>query len=426
MTLPPRSRRHDRRHPSPTPCGRPPTNSLPTRASSTRLGRGASPGPAPLPRPELLEYVGLLTLVAAVLAAAGPAAGLAGVPARWRGWCRPGSASSAVTSAGTPTRGRQVWRRARCRTGGAAAARSRCSRSGSAVARVTVAQRSDGSVPSSGRARRGRARAPAWASRPGRCAVAPRAPRAHGRDATAGSSRTPPPQPGSCGRSARGRDARWPPAWRSGEAELATDGCAGLGVEFAKGEDAASAARSSASRPQRRRRSAPGSAAAEHDLPARGVGRPAADRPSPAPSASARSGPVIAEYTRDRAGPRELAFRVTAAGPRAARWSRPSRGWTCGSRRTARSPARLLRVRAPWPPAVARDLRAVMRHTARVGTIERNVYAVDRPLRRGRAGRPPRRRVRASRSAARASPGGSCRPRPGRPARGTPAEDCVA
>ena len=38
---------------------------------------------------------------------------------------------------------------------------------------------------------------------------------------------------------------------------------------------------------------------------------------------------------------------------------------------------RLLRHRAPWPPAVARDLREAIRHAVLVGTVERSVYAVD-------------------------------------------------
>jgi hypothetical protein len=38
---------------------------------------------------------------------------------------------------------------------------------------------------------------------------------------------------------------------------------------------------------------------------------------------------------------------------------------------------RLLRVRLPWPPAVADDLRAVLLRTLEAGTVERSVYAVD-------------------------------------------------
>jgi hypothetical protein len=37
----------------------------------------------------------------------------------------------------------------------------------------------------------------------------------------------------------------------------------------------------------------------------------------------------------------------------------------------------VLRIRAPWPPAIAADLRAVLRRIGEAGTIERAVYAVD-------------------------------------------------
>jgi len=37
---------------------------------------------------------------------------------------------------------------------------------------------------------------------------------------------------------------------------------------------------------------------------------------------------------------------------------------------------RLLRHRAPWPPAVAADLRAALLQAVRAGTVERSVYAV--------------------------------------------------
>ena len=94
-------------------------------------------------------------------------------------------------------------------------------------------------------------------------------------------------------------------------------------------------------------------------------------------SASGSAGPVVAEYTRDRGGPRELAFRVTAPG------AEDGEVVETVARLDLRVPAnravaeRVLRIRAPWPPAMREDLRAVIRHTAAVGTVERSVYAVD-------------------------------------------------
>ena len=37
---------------------------------------------------------------------------------------------------------------------------------------------------------------------------------------------------------------------------------------------------------------------------------------------------------------------------------------------------RLLRQRAPWPPAMLRELQDVIRHTVSAGTVERSVFAV--------------------------------------------------
>jgi hypothetical protein len=87
-------------------------------------------------------------------------------------------------------------------------------------------------------------------------------------------------------------------------------------------------------------------------------------------------GPAIAEYTRDREGPRELAFRTTGPGA-------GGRVVETVARLDLRIPEnlavaqRVLAVHAPWPPALVRDLRAVIRHTVAVGTVERSVYAVD-------------------------------------------------
>jgi hypothetical protein len=178
------------------------------------------------------------------------------------------------------------------------------------------------------------------------------------------------------GFSPRARD--WPPAWRSGEAGLVTSGWAGLGVQ-AKGEGGESL----------------GGRAAGIDVEARSaigarIGRGTTTLYLRAQTQGPRTtgalagligaspaGPVIAEYTLDRDGPRELAFRVTARG------TREHQVVETVARMDLRVPAnravaeRLLRHRAPWPPAVARDLREAVGHAVRAGTVERSVYAVE-------------------------------------------------
>ena len=106
------------------------------------------------------------------------------------------------------------------------------------------------------------------------------------------------------------------------------------------------------------------------------------------------AGGVIAEYTRDRGGPRRLAFRITEAGARAGQVVESVASLDLRVPANRAVAERLLRVRAPWPPAVARDLHAVLRphRASRHGRAQR--LRGRGPLRRVRAGRPPRRRVR--------------------------------
>ena len=94
-------------------------------------------------------------------------------------------------------------------------------------------------------------------------------------------------------------------------------------------------------------------------------------------------GPVVAEYTRDESGPRELAFRVTAPG------SREHQVVETVARLDLRVPAnravaaRLLRHRAPWPPSVAEDLRAAVRHAVRFGTVADDSRSLELAARLG-------------------------------------------
>ena len=86
---------------------------------------------------------------------------------------------------------------------------------------------------------------------------------------------------------------------------------------------------------------------------------------------------MVAEYTRDRSGPRELAFRVTERGVRANEVVETVARMDLREHANREVAMRLLRRRAPWPPAVAEDLRAAVRRAVQAGTVERSVYAVE-------------------------------------------------
>jgi hypothetical protein len=87
-------------------------------------------------------------------------------------------------------------------------------------------------------------------------------------------------------------------------------------------------------------------------------------------------GPLLFGVTRDAHGLRELSFRRASAG------ARPGEVTETVGRLDLRDPANraaaapLLDARPPWPPAAVTALRALVRRTAQVGTIERAVYAV--------------------------------------------------
>jgi len=168
---------------------------------------------------------------------------------------------------------------------------------------------------------------------------------------------------------------RFPPAWRSLEAGAVIHGSSGLGVQLGRGDDTFGTSVGGIE------------ASADVALGAR-VGRgettiyirAATHGPHVADALGheidlGAAGPVVAEYTRDRGGPRELAFRTTAP--------RPGGVVETVARLDLRVPEnlavaqRVLAVKAPWPPSMRDDLRAVMRHTAAVGTVERSVYDVE-------------------------------------------------
>jgi hypothetical protein len=169
---------------------------------------------------------------------------------------------------------------------------------------------------------------------------------------------------------------RWPPLWRSGGAGLATFGWAGLGATPHEEGGVGGALAGVELAAETAAGVRIGRGTTTYFIRAESTGPQLADAFGRTLGGRTR-GPVVAEYTRDTGGPRELAFRVTSQGA--------SSGETVETvaRLDLRDPAsrelalRLLRRRAPWPAAAAGDLREAIRRAAAVGTIERSVYAVD-------------------------------------------------
>jgi hypothetical protein len=386
------------------------------------------PHPHPAAGQASLEYVGLLALVATALAVAAPAAGLAGLPAQ----------VSRVVRTGVCIVGGDICRASDAAAAGLGPCTLSDERRGGGLA-VTifsvrvggdhqwlVARRSDGSVAVTKVARDdagasgglgyelGPLKAGVEAQAGFRVASGigwefPDAATARRFLAAAHYGLSP-------------AIRRWPAAWRSGEAGLAVRGWAGLGV-VATGEDGASRGGGSSgaggSSTGHGGSSRNGGGAADRGATSRGgepVGDdgPSLETPAAGIEVSADSalgariargsttlylraetegphstglvdglvdagprGPVVGEYTRDRSGPRELAFRVSAPG------AREGQVVETVARLDLRVPANravaadLLRHPAPWPPSVAAELRAAIRQAARTGTVERSVYAVE-------------------------------------------------
>jgi hypothetical protein len=342
------------------------------------------PRPHPAAGQSSLEYVGLLALVATALAVAAPAAGFAGVPAQ----------VARVMRTGVCIVGGDVCRSSDAAAAGLAPCTLSDRRRGGGLA-VTVlsvrvggdhqwlvAQRSDGSIAVTQVARDvlGAAGGLGYEIGPLKAGIEGEA----GIQVAAGVGWEFPDAATANRFLSEARSGfssavrRWPPAWRSGEAGLAASGWAGLGV-LATGEGGRAAGGPAAGI----------EVAAETALGARiARGRTTlylrAETSGPRTTGALAglldagpAGPVVAEYTRDRGGPRELAFRVTARG------AREHEAVETVARLDLRDAAnravaeRLLRHRTPWPPAVARDLRDAIRHTVRTGVVERSVYAVE-------------------------------------------------
>jgi hypothetical protein len=327
-----------------------------------------------------IEYVGLLAVVAAVLAAAGPAAGLPGV----------GAEVAKVVRTGVCIVGGDICRTADAEAAGLAPCTvSERRRGGGAAVTVvsiqvgerhewTVARRSDGSVVVT-RAdgdEAGVSGGLGFEAGPLRLGV----------DGAlgitvAGGTGWEFPDAETAARFLRAGGRRmdadaWPPAWRSGDAGLATSGWAGLGVVVGEGE-------------HRGGTDAMGIEASSRSALGVRIGRGTttlyfrSETQAPRLADAFRhtlgprnAGPLLIEYTRDRSGPRELAFRAaTHGGPGQVVDTVARLDLRVPANRAAAAP--LLRLRAPWPPAVYDDIRDVILYTAGVGTVERSVFEVS-------------------------------------------------
>lgn len=89
-----------------------------------------------------------------------------------------------------------------------------------------------------------------------------------------------------------------------------------------------------------------------------------------------RTGPVMFAVTHDADGLRELEFRHVQPGARDGEVLETTGRLDLRDPHNRAVAERLLRSRAPWPPAMADDLRAVIERTVEHGTIERATYAV--------------------------------------------------
>ena len=287
------------------------------------MGSVAPPPPHPHPAAgqASLEYVGLLALVATALAVAAPAAGLAGVPV----------AVAKVVRTGICIVGGDVCRASDAEAAGLHAVHGvgppagRRARGHGAVRRLggdhqwLVAQRSDGSVVVTKLARDdagvsgglGFELGPLKAGLEGEAGLRVAAGVGWEFPDAATARRFLAAAHYGLSRATR----HWPAAWRSGEAGLAVSGWAGLGA-VATGEDGTSLGGPAVGI----------EVTAEAALGARierdrttiylraQTGGPRTTGLLKGLLAAGAAGPVVAEYTRDRSGPRELAFRVSARG----------------------------------------------------------------------------------------------------------------
>ena len=159
-----------------------------------------------------------------------------------------------------------------------------------------------------------------------------------------------------------------PPLWRSGEVGLAATGWAGLGARLGSSGDGTLGGVEVAARTAVGVRIGPGTTTYFYRAESSGPELSGAFGPS---IGVPQRGPIVAEYTRDDHGPRELAFRVTSVGAQTVETVARLDLRDPRSRAVA---GRLLQQGSPWSGP---ELRDAIRHAAATGTIERSVYSVD-------------------------------------------------
>lgn len=85
---------------------------------------------------------------------------------------------------------------------------------------------------------------------------------------------------------------------------------------------------------------------------------------------------ITVEYTRNAGGPREIAFHLSGRGATGGTVVRVTGRLDLRDPDNAEAAAALLRLRAPWPPAVVAGLRGAVARTLEAGTVEAELLEV--------------------------------------------------
>jgi hypothetical protein len=91
----------------------------------------------------------------------------------------------------------------------------------------------------------------------------------------------------------------------------------------------------------------------------------------------ARWDDITVEYSRDDSGPREVAFHLRGPGSRAKTAVRVTGRLDLRDPANAAAADALLRLRAPWPPAVVAGLRSAVARTMSAGTVEAELLSIE-------------------------------------------------
>ena len=167
-------------------------------------------------------------------------------------------------------------------------------------------------------------------------------------------------------------DSRPPPTWRFGEADSVLESeiaAKAGGIELTGVE--LSARMAAGARVGRGRTTL--YLRGRVDGPSASLWTPTGTRRASGPT----TGDVMVELTRERGELRELALRTVAPGVKSGEVVETVGRLDLRVPENRAAADRLLRWRAPWPPAVAADLRTVAVRTVQAGTVERAVYGVE-------------------------------------------------